>query len=350
MPSLCNGQGKVRGPEALLSLSRQGRALRSSDEKDPKVQVQDDIRRYDDSFALQLIFCYRLTNVFVADSTASPSEDSAVGQRADMTPAPYGMPFEMMPRSVVEPPGGVDPTTMFAGLHDPMPPGPIHLGIADDLVFNPVQNLFQDVDFGSWDFSFGDLAVPHFDPHGPSPATTATSGTANRGTRDTAKRYAAFKRSPWLWEPEDPTDYVQRDTEGLHLNETEALARSSSAFDRPPGDLIGKLTMTPATRDRLFAIVLAESKNPARVPSFPSLELLEYLLQTHFVHDGHNPCESWIHAPTFNPQDTLPELVATVIANGASFIAVPAVWQFGLALQEIIRQRLYAIVRFSPPL
>ena len=231
---------------------------------------------------------------------------------------------------------------------EPVPP----VSSGDVIFFNPMNSFFQDLDF-SWDFSFGDITLPNFDSGGPSPGSTATSGASRpashgvRDARDVGRRHAAFKRGPWLWEPEYPIDYVQRDTEGLHLNEDEPLSRSTSTFSHSPGRLSSQLKMSAATRDRLFAIVLAEIKDHSRVPSFPSLEILDYLLQAHFVHDEYYPSQSWIHLPTFTPQDALPELLAAIIANGASFISAPSVWQFGLALQEIVRLRLYVLVSFS---
>lgn len=81
------------------------------------------------------------------------------------------------------------------------------------------------------------------------------------------------------------------------------------------------------------------------MPSFPSVELLNFLLQAHLVHDEYQ-CDSWIHSPSLNPAEMLPELLGAIVANGASFIAVPAIWQFGLSMQEIIRTRMASLVSF----
>ncbi|KAK3693780.1 hypothetical protein B0T22DRAFT_450768 [Podospora appendiculata] len=222
-------------------------------------------------------------------------------------------------------------------------PHPMMHVIPDDLIyFNPMHNFSQqDMDFTAWDLDFDTFAIPRFESHGPSPQSTRTgsSQTANRTYQDSTRRHAAFKRSPWLWDPE-PTDYVRRDTEGLHLNE-DVLSHPPALdgfLERP----INKLRMSKATRDRLFSIVVAENKDPARVPSFPSLELLNYLMQAHFVHDEYQ-CDSWVHAASFNPETCLPELLACAIANGASFIANSSVWQFGLGMQEVVRQRLSTV-------
>lgn len=221
---------------------------------------------------------------------------------------------------------------------------PVSMDLDGDMLFG---NIFQDMDFGSWDFNFGDISLPPFDS-GPSSQSTNTGAHPSvkpQGIRGMGRCHEAFKRSPWLWEPEYPIDYVQRDTEGLQLHEDADISHSASALSRSVAGLTRHLKMTAATRDRLFAMILAEAKNHGRVPSFPSLELLNYLLQAHFVHDEYHPCYSWIHISSFDPQDALPELLACVIANGASFISVPAIWKFGLALQEVVRRRLFFLVR-----
>jgi hypothetical protein len=205
--------------------------------------------------------------------------------------------------------------------------------------FNPVHGWFQDMDFSSWDLDFDSFAVPRVESSDPSPQTTAGMASKSHAGQDPARRHAAYKRSPWLWEP-DPTDYVSQATEGLHLNEDDIA--QSPAFDQFLTST-NKLKMSTATRDRLFSIVLAEHRDSKRVPSFPSLELLNYLLQTHFAQDEYQ-YDSWIHAATFEPENSIPELLGAIIANGASFIAVPSVWQFGLALQEVVRQRLAPLV------
>ncbi|KAK3336192.1 hypothetical protein B0T19DRAFT_408804 [Cercophora scortea] len=296
----------------------------------------------------------RLADHFEANANANPaaafSSSSVVNPGPmvlaasdQMANASYGMPmpsngYAMTVRPAMSSLAGNPNMVLPAAVPHPM----MH-GIPDDLIyFNPMHNFSQqDMDFTSWDLDFDTFAIPRFDSHGPSPQSTRTgsSQTANRTYQDSTRRHAAFKRSPWLWEPE-PTDYVRRDTEGLHLNE-DVLSHPPALdgfLERP----INKLRMTKATRDRLFSIVVAENKDPARVPSFPSLELLNYLMQAHFVYDEYQ-CDSWVHAASFNPDTCLPELLACAIANGASFIANSSVWQFGLAMQEVVRQRLATV-------
>ncbi|KAK1783800.1 hypothetical protein QBC45DRAFT_455966 [Copromyces sp. CBS 386.78] len=234
--------------------------------------------------------------------------------------------------------------------------GPMMNGLPEDLLYpvhsNPTNPWFQDIDFTSWNIDFNSFSVPQVDSYSQSPQSTAgTATTSSKATphrkashRDSARRHAAFKRSPWLWEPSDKQDYVRKETEeGLqNLNDDAVTAVAQSRLPSRPSTLMSKIKIDPTTRDRLFAIVLSQIKDPHRVPSFPSLELLNFLLQAHLVHDEYQ-CDSWIHSPSLNPAEMLPELLGAIVANGASFIAVPAIWQFGLSMQEIIRTRLASL-------
>jgi hypothetical protein len=236
--------------------------------------------------------------------------------------------------------------TMDHGAYMPhaFQPDPLLGGMMDDMVyFNPVHNYFQDVDFTSFDLNFDAFVIPPVDAHGPSPQSTGTTTSKPSGrnvARDAQRGHAAFKRSPWLWDPE-PKDYVSKEQQGLDINEKSI--NSSAAF----GDLRDKPSPRPklstTTRDRLFAMVLSEHKDTTRVPSFPSLDLLNYLVQAHFAHEEHQ-CDSFIHVPTFNPEDSPAELLGSIIGSGATFISVPAIWQFGYAIQEIVRQRMERVV------
>lgn len=212
----------------------------------------------------------------------------------------------------------------------------------DEMVyFNPMHNLFQDVDFTmSWDFNLDAFAIPHLELQGPSPQSSTNNSNTNQtrssrrvALRDPSRGHAAFKRSPWLWEPKQE-DYVHRDKAGLNVDE-ESITQSTVLgrfMDRPSR----KLRLCPQHRDQIFSVVLAQNKDPTRVPAFPTLGLLNYMLQAHFVHDDYQ-LDSWIHAPSFNPDTTLPEVLAAIIASGATYISVPAIWQFGLAMQEVGR-------------
>ena len=234
--------------------------------------------------------------------------------------------------------------------------GPMMDGLPEDLLYpvhsNPTNPWFQDIDF-NWNINWNGFTVPQVDSYSQSPqstsgtATTSSKPTAHRKAnhRDSARRHAAFKRSPWLWEPAEKQDYVRKETEqGLrNLDEDAVAAVTQSRLPSRPPNVLSKIKIDANSRDRLYAIVLSQIKDPHRAPSFPSLELLNFLLQAHLVHDEYQ-CDSWIHSSSMNPAEMLPELLGAIVANGASFIAVPAIWQFGLSLQEVVRTRLGVLV------
>ncbi|KAM7213143.1 hypothetical protein V8F06_011473 [Rhypophila decipiens] len=278
----------------------------------------------------------------IVNPTPSPSFKDATGATPDMRSGSYAMPnsYEFAHESHSASKSASHAGVAITNQNDVMLHQSMMDGIPNELIyFNGVHNFFPDVDFTSWDLNFEGFPVPPFDSsHGTSPHSSVNTATksANRAYKDSARRHAAFKKSPWLWEP-DQTDYVRRDTEGLQLNE-DAFSHSLP-LERSLGRPTNKLKLTTATRDRLFAIVLSTIKDPIRVPSFPSLDLLNYLLHIHFLNDEYQ-YDSWIHSASFSPDEALPEKLAAIIAHGASFISVPSVWQFGLALQEIVRQRI----------
>lgn len=217
----------------------------------------------------------------------------------------------------------------------------------DEMVyFNPMHNLFQDVDFTmSWDLNLDNFSIPQLDIQGPSPQSSNATTTHTRSSRrvafrDLSRGHAAFKRSPWLWDPKQE-DYVHRDKEGIHFDEG-SIAKSPEfgrLLDRPPR----KLRLSSQHRDRIFSVVLTQNKDPTKVPAFPTLDLLNYLFQAHFVHDDYQ-LDSWIHAPSFDPDTTIPEVLAAIISSGATYISIPAIWQFGLAMQEVVREGIISAV------
>lgn len=212
-------------------------------------------------------------------------------------------------------------------------------GTTEDMFFfNPTHNFLQDMDFpDTWDLNFDSYTIPKIDIQHTSPQSTGTS-TSRHLPRDPTRGYAAFKRSPWLWEPKSK-DSIGREQDGLMFNEK--TVAQSPAYERMLASSRSRLTMDAAIRDRLFAAVLfvskssswAKTKHPSQIPSFPSLELLNHLLQTHFVQDDYQ-ADSWIHSASFDPSKTMDELLLAVIASGACFIAVPAIWQFGLSCKS----------------
>ncbi|CAM1502264.1 Fc.00g042480.m01.CDS01 [Cosmosporella sp. VM-42] len=226
-------------------------------------------------------------------------------------------------------------SSAFLGNHIPAPPSGMEILTDDFMYFNPIHNPYQDIDF-SWDLDLGSFAIPQLELNRPSPQSISTSNSkrsSRSAGRDPSRGHAAFKRSPWIFEP-DTNDSVHRETEGLALDHGSLPA--SSTFAQFADSPINQLGVSPAMRDRLFAMVLAQNVRQPRVPSFPSLELLNYFVQAHFAQNEHK-CDALIHVPSFDPNTTIPELLCAIVASGATHISVPSIWQFGLALDEVTR-------------
>ena len=277
-----------------------------------------------------------------ADIPASPSDASSAA------PVPAGdQPFPLVSEHLVLPEADHGSAAGSSG----MPNGPMFHGegvpnqvplathgyTSEMMFFNPLQNPFQDMDF-NWNFDFKGFTIPpQRDANNQQPPQTSVTPESKNSSRtverDASQGHAAFMRSPWLWDP-GVADYVSRAKVGLEMSDesfSHTLARPALTNDQ-----LRHLRISPSSRDAVFAMVLNQHPHNKQPPSFPSLELLNYLLQAHFVQDERQ-CDSFLHMPSFEPDAAIPELLGGVIANGAMYISVPAIWQFGLALQEVVR-------------
>jgi len=241
-----------------------------------------------------------------------------------------------------------EPSTAFYGAT-----GGEGLSVDDmnDMLFLPnVSEFNQDLDFSLWDFNFEVVQFPTTS----SPAgivatqnsTTSNLNTTSKVTIDTARGYAAFKRSPWFWIPAQK-DHQSNDSDNLALDEgsiRSGLTPSSTA----------SLSVDPSTqnhhldassRDRMFALVLKMTVNIASrsVPAFPSLEILNHILHIFFVRQSYQ-VDHLIHSPTFSAAKARPHLILALISAGSTSISVPAVWKMGLALQEVVRLAVAVLV------
>ncbi|KAM5346565.1 hypothetical protein ACJ41O_009570 [Fusarium nematophilum] len=176
----------------------------------------------------------------------------------------------------------------------------------ESLYFTPVRKLFPDIEY-SWDVDFAGFIVPSPDVNGRSPQQgNATKRSSRQARKDAVQEDAILRRSPWVFENDTETSILR--------------------FNKVP----------TSTRDRLFALVLTNNPTPHRVPQFPPIELLRYLHDTHFVYEDQRR-DAFIHQASFEPAVSSPELLSAVISSGATHISSPAIWQFGLALDEVTK-------------
>ncbi|KAI8682882.1 hypothetical protein NCS56_00411800 [Fusarium sp. Ph1] len=181
----------------------------------------------------------------------------------------------------------------------------------ETLYFAAPRKLLPDIEL-SWDMDFGGFTVPTSDLNGPSPRLgNGTKRSSRQPRRDMAQEDAAPQRSAWV---------VDSDTNG-HAD--------ASAFPSRKA--------LPIIRDGLFAMVLADSSNSRQIPTFPSAETLSCLLETFFTQQDQK-WDAFIHRASFDTSAATLELVSAIISSGAT--SAPTTWQFGLALNEVLRTAL----------
>lgn len=225
------------------------------------------------------------------------------------------------------------------------PTQPLTTAVVDSMAYmDASQNTFQGLDFSSWDLNFDDLAVPEAYGLSPSSHSSASKTSSRAVMRDAVRGHEAFKRSPWVWEPE-PQDYIRLEKEGLSLRDDAARGLKFGGLSK---SLYNRIRMGSAMRDRIFALVLEQQGGQNKVPSFPSLGLLNYILLMYFTQEERQ-FDSWIHIGSFDPSSSLPIFIASIFAQGAMFVSVPAIWQFGMAIHEVVRVGLGYHVRSRPP-
>ncbi|KAL4749105.1 hypothetical protein BDW72DRAFT_195146 [Aspergillus terricola var. indicus] len=100
--------------------------------------------------------------------------------------------------------------------------------------------------------------------------------------------------------------------------------------------------LSPGSRDLIFGMVLQTSQraNLTRImKSFPSTELLDSLIQDFFAYQAQQ-VDSWIHGPTFHPNEESPDMVGIVAAAAAVKSTIPTIRKLGYALMEVVRLQM----------
>ena len=77
------------------------------------------------------------------------------------------------------------------------------------------------------------------------------------------------------------------------------------------------------------------------MPSFPSLQLLEELIDIFLLEDTY-AIGSHIHIPTFDSKKTRTELLLAMVARGAAFVSFAPIWKMGFVLQDVVRYAIAA--------
>ncbi|KAJ5609990.1 hypothetical protein N7510_006709 [Penicillium lagena] len=145
----------------------------------------------------------------------------------------------------------------------------------------------------------------------------------------------AYHRSSLsAWKPSHG-DYACNDHENLSVPQTIDSPEASVTSDRQ----ILCERLSPSSRDLIFGMVL-ETSHKAHLSrimrSFPSTDLLDGLIQQYFEIQKHG-VDSWIHGPTFQPNEQDPAILGALAAAAAVRSTVPTIRKLGYALVEIVR-------------
>lgn len=105
--------------------------------------------------------------------------------------------------------------------------------------------------------------------------------------------------------------------------------------------------LSPTTRDRIFQLVSKTARSQITIPSFPSPDCIEKLIKVGIA--KRTETDAWIHPYTFESENSRPEFLTALVAAGCICFGIPSVNRTGLALQEIVRVALNALVRTSLP-
>lgn len=161
----------------------------------------------------------------------------------------------------------------------------------------------------------------------------------------------AFRNSLWHFRP-NAKDYAGAEDHNLSLPPTLEYPSPESRLSVDSRVTCAKLGVS--TRDRILTMVV-KNCNPENVPrailSFPSVELLDTLLQ-YYLTSPVTRASSFLHAATFDPNEKRPELLAAMAASGAVLTSDPALTKLGYAIAECVRfgiAKLVCLFRTHPP-
>lgn len=215
-----------------------------------------------------------------------------------------------------------------------------------DLGFVPRESYFgQDLDFDMWDMDQVD-----FEMHLPTevlPPPVKSMDAQAQHTPEIAnvhasKRFAAFEKSPWLWNPTSK-DHAFNDQTNLNVDAEGVNLATTPVTPGTQMEQFSSCCIDSKKRDRILHLLFHLKVPHTPVTSFPPLSLLNIIIQVYFVQCRFN-ADHMIHAASFNPQTALPELLLAIIAAGANAISAPSIWRMGLVIQELVRHTVAELV------
>lgn len=221
-----------------------------------------------------------------------------------------------------------------------MMPDMVDCGPVTEAMMPPdVSNFTQDVNLDALDFDFTFLASGLTRPstaQGFRDEPPQTGNQAPTPQSDVQLRSEAFENSPWSWNHWIPPRNHHAFTGQEELNVREDRVSSSHQHVSPNVERAAHCDLDVDARDRMIRVVTQVASSRLAIPSFPSLQLLEDLIDVFLLQDG-NAIDSIVHAPTFSSQKTKTELLLAMVAGGSKYIALEPVWKMGLVIQEVVR-------------
>lgn len=202
-----------------------------------------------------------------------------------------------------------------------------------------VSDFTQDVNLDALDFDFSFLASGLTRPPSPQEPRDDQGSSLGAGQTphsDAHLRSETFKRSPWSWHHWIPERNQTTFTGQEEINVQEDRVSAVDQHVSPSLKRSVHCDLEHEARDRMIRVVTQTASSRLAISSFPSLELLEDLIDILLLQDSH-AVDSFIHVPTFESRNSLTELLLALVAYGSRYIALAPVWKMGLVIQEVVR-------------
>lgn len=200
-----------------------------------------------------------------------------------------------------------------------------------------VSDFTQDFDLSGVDFDFGFLKSGLTRPSTPYETADDSSVTTSTDPHGDARlRSEAFKKSPWSWSHWIPERNHGCFTGQEEINVQQDAIETHDQHVSPSVRRSVHCELDHEARDRMIRVVTKVAYSKVSMPSFPSLQLLEDLIDVSLLQDS-NAVDAYVHASSFSARHTRTELLMAMVAAGARYVALPPVWKMGLIIQEVVR-------------
>lgn len=150
----------------------------------------------------------------------------------------------------------------------------------------------------------------------------------------------AFQNSLWSFNPSQKDQWKSKVAQ---LSESpQSIDAVCSEFDTGSYDA-KPVMVTSSTRNKIMSLVLSLSDHfsvdatASLLSLFPSRELLTSLTNR-FLASHAREIDTFVHVPTFDPNEQIPELLVGMISSAALTSTLPPVHEFGSLLHEAHRE------------